>query len=80
MLEALPTSVVLNKVILEKGESHCYVVFNSVEGARLFYNTYNGKQRPKTVPIYMNYVENGMYVFYKVILKYLKCYILVFYC
>ena len=59
LLEDLPLSTVLNNFISEKGESHCYVVFDNIDSAKLFYDTYNGKRRAKSVPIYMNYVENG---------------------
>lgn len=58
MLEEIPSNTVLNNFISEKGESYCYLVFYNKDSAKLFYDTYNGKQRAKSVPIYMNYVEN----------------------
>lgn len=59
LLENLPSSVILTKFIAEKGESYCYVVFNSTDSAKLFYDTHNGRERLKSTPIYMNYVEKG---------------------
>ncbi|CAH2092389.1 unnamed protein product [Euphydryas editha] len=56
MLNDLP-GVELTKFVAEKGESHCYIVFNCTDSAKLFFDRYNGKERMNDVPIYMNYVE-----------------------
>lgn len=56
MLNDLP-NVKLMKFVAEKGESHCFIVFDSVDSAKLFFDTYNGKEKTNDVPIYMNYVD-----------------------
>ncbi|XP_052737883.1 alkylated DNA repair protein alkB homolog 8 [Bicyclus anynana] len=58
LLDTVRLGEKLLNFIAEKGESHCYVVFNDFESAKLFYDTYNGTKAVTQVPIYMSYVDN----------------------
>lgn len=60
MLEKItPTPIVL-KFIAEKGDSHCFIVFNRIEEAKIFYDTYDSTLSGNSdVPLYMCFVESG---------------------
>ncbi|XP_075972362.1 tRNA (carboxymethyluridine(34)-5-O)-methyltransferase alkbh8 [Anticarsia gemmatalis] len=49
----------LPKFIAEKGETHSFLVFGTIEDAVLFYNSCNGKAKADEngTPLYMNFVE-----------------------
>ncbi|XP_050679893.1 alkylated DNA repair protein alkB homolog 8 isoform X1 [Leptidea sinapis] len=55
ILEKLP-NVNLSKYIAEKGESHSFAIFGSIEHSKLFFDTYNGKATQNGIIIYMSYV------------------------
>ncbi|XP_028173722.1 alkylated DNA repair protein alkB homolog 8 [Ostrinia furnacalis] len=60
LIANLKSDIELPKFIAEKGETHSFLAFNSIESAVLFHNTYNGKAKIDTngTPLYMSYVEN----------------------
>ncbi|XP_011555104.3 alkylated DNA repair protein alkB homolog 8 [Plutella xylostella] len=60
LLGEVPHNDTLPKYIAEKGESHSYLIFSSIQSSEKFYNINNGKWKPdvKGPPVYMSYVEN----------------------
>lgn len=63
LLGEAPHNDTLPKYIAEKGESHSYLIFSSIQSSEKFYNINNGKWKPdvKGPPVYMSYVENGKF-------------------
>ncbi|XP_053600515.1 alkylated DNA repair protein alkB homolog 8 [Plodia interpunctella] len=59
LIKNLSGEMAVPKFIAEKGESHSFLVFNNIDDAQQFYNSYDGKFNigDSGTPLYMSFVE-----------------------
>ncbi|XP_013186974.2 alkylated DNA repair protein alkB homolog 8 [Amyelois transitella] len=60
LIKNLSTDIPIPKFIAEKGESYSFLIFNNLNDAQLFFETYNGQLDfdASGTPLYMNFVES----------------------
>ncbi|KAM3968102.1 tRNA (carboxymethyluridine(34)-5-O)-methyltransferase alkbh8 [Aphomia sociella] len=60
LVDNLSCNIQFPKFIAEKGESHSFLIFKTIENASLFYNAYNGKAKidENGTPLYMSFIES----------------------